>query len=55
MDNGAKATLLPQRHIAGLELGPDLVERLYVMEGKELLRNGIDLLLAGDEYPALSA
>lgn len=45
MDNGAKATLLPSGTLLASSWDPILVERLYVMEGKELLRNGIDLLL----------
>ncbi|WP_251268602.1 hypothetical protein, partial [Enterobacter hormaechei] len=43
MDNGAKATLLPSGTLLASSWDPILVERLYVMEGKELLRNGIDL------------
>lgn len=45
MDNGAKATLLPSGTLLASSWDPILVERLYVMEGKELLRDGIDLLL----------
>lgn len=45
MDNGAQATLLPSGTLLACSWDPLLVERLYAQEGKELLRNRIDLLL----------
>lgn len=45
MDNGAKATLLPSGTLLASSWDPILIERLYAMEGKELLHNSIDLLL----------
>lgn len=45
MDNGAKATLLPSGTLLACTWDPVLVERLYMMEGKELQQNHIDVLL----------
>lgn len=45
MDNGAQATLMPSGMLLASTWDPALVERLYVMEGNELQRNQIDLLL----------
>lgn len=45
MDNGAHATLMPSGTLLASTWDPVLVERLYVMEGKELQQNQIDLLL----------
>lgn len=45
MDNGAYATLMPSGTLLASTWDPVLVERLYVMEGKELQQNQIDLLL----------
>ncbi len=45
MDNGAKATQVPIGTLLASTWDPELVEELYVMEGKELLRNQIDTLL----------
>lgn len=45
MDNGALATQLPIGTLLASTWDPELVEELYVMEGKELLRNEIDTLL----------
>jgi len=45
MDTGAKATQLPIGTLLASTWNPALVEELYVMEGRELVRNEIDLLL----------
>ncbi len=45
MDNGAKATQVPIGTLLASTWDPELVEELYVLEGKELLRNQIDTLL----------
>lgn len=45
MDNGAHATLMPSGTLLACTWDPVLIERLYAMEGKELQRNQIDLLL----------
>jgi len=45
MDSGHKATQVPIGTLLAATWDPALVEELYVLEGKELLRNEIDLLL----------
>lgn len=45
MDGGPKATQVPIGTLLAATWNTDLVEELYVMEGKELLRNCIDMLL----------
>lgn len=45
MDVGALATQVPIGTLLACTFAPDLVEELYVMEGRELLRNEIDTLL----------
>lgn len=45
MDNGAKATQLPIGTLLASSWNPDMVEELYVMEGRELVQNEIDTLL----------
>ena len=45
MDVGTLATQVPIGTLLACTFDPDLVEELYVMEGKELLRNEIDTLL----------
>lgn len=45
MDSGHKATQVPIGTLLAATWDPELVEELYVLEGKELLRNQIDLLL----------
>ncbi|WP_139904838.1 glycoside hydrolase family 3 protein [Clostridium thermarum] len=45
METGLKATQLPIGTLLSATWNVELVEELYVMEGKELLQNNIDLLL----------
>ncbi|WP_062350646.1 glycoside hydrolase family 3 protein [Bacillus kwashiorkori] len=45
MDSGHKATQIPIGTLLACTWDPDLVEELYVMEGKELKSNNIDMLL----------
>ncbi|WP_075679829.1 glycoside hydrolase family 3 protein [Roseburia sp. 831b] len=45
MEGGLKATQLPIGTLQAATWNPALIEELYVMEGKELLRNEIDSLL----------
>lgn len=45
MDVGAQATQVPIGTLLACTFDTKLVEELYVMEGKELLRNEIDTLL----------
>lgn len=45
MESGHKATLLPIGTLLAATWDVGLVEELYIMEGKELVRNGIDMLL----------
>lgn len=45
MDGGPKATQVPIGTLLAATWNTDLVEELYVMEGQELLRNCIDMLL----------
>lgn len=45
MDVGALATQVPIGTLLACTFAPEMVEELYVMEGKELLRNEIDTLL----------
>lgn len=45
MDSGHKATQVPIGTLLAATWNIDLVEELYVMEGQELVRNGIDALL----------
>ncbi len=45
MDSGHKATQLPIGTLLAATWDPELVEELYVLEGQELVRNNIDVLL----------
>lgn len=45
MDSGHKATQVPIGTLLAATWNPELVEELYVMEGRELLSNHIDALL----------
>lgn len=45
MDSGLKATQLPNGTLLAATWNKELVEELYLMEGKELVRNQIDTLL----------
>lgn len=45
MEGGLKATQLPIGTLQAATWNPKLIEELYVLEGKELLRNEIDSLL----------
>lgn len=45
MDSGHKATQVPIGTLLAATWNPELVEELYIMEGKELLSNNIDMLL----------
>lgn len=45
MESGLKATQLPIGTLLAATWDPALIEELYVMEGRELLRNEIDALL----------
>jgi len=45
MDSGLKATQMPIGTLLSATWDVDLVEELYVMEGQEMLRNNIDVLL----------
>lgn len=45
MDSGHKATQVPIGTLLAATWDPELVEELYVMEGKELISNHIDALL----------
>lgn len=45
MDSGHQATLMPIGTLLAATWDPPLVQELYVLEGKELIRNEIDLLL----------
>ncbi|SEU23144.1 glycoside hydrolase family 3 C-terminal domain-containing protein [Paenibacillus sp. NFR01] len=45
MDSGHKATQVSIGTLLAATWDPELVEELYVLEGQELLRNGIDTLL----------
>lgn len=45
MDVGAQATQVPIGTLLACTFDTELVEKLYIMEGKELLRNEIDTLL----------
>lgn len=45
MDSGHKATQVPIGTLLAATWNLELIEELYVMEGQELIRNGIDTLL----------
>ncbi|KWX74056.1 beta-glucosidase [Paenibacillus riograndensis] len=45
MDSGHKATQVPIGTLLAATWNAELVEELYVMEGRELVRNGVDTLL----------
>lgn len=45
MDTGEKATQVPIGTLLAASWDPELVEELYVLEGRELVRNQIDTLL----------
>jgi len=45
MDSGEKATQVAIGTLLAATWNPELVERLYVLEGRELVRNNIDTLL----------
>ena len=45
MDSGHKATQVPIGTLLGATWDTELVEELYVFEGKELIKNDIDMLL----------
>ncbi|HHW23770.1 MAG TPA: beta-glucosidase [Clostridiaceae bacterium] len=45
MESGHKATLLPIGTLLAATWDTHLMEELYTMEGKELVRNGIDIVL----------
>lgn len=45
MDTGAKATQLPIGTLLACSFDPDMVEELFTLQGRELVRNEIDTLL----------